>query len=571
MKFARAFFRLFTFMKPLRGKYFAATVLASSELVMLFSVPIVNRMLVVMITEGGGADTMQQILLIMAGLLALTPLVAVGVHWHNLCVQKTADNIKEALFAHIQRLPLGSIAKRQTGDYLMRVTNDADWAVGILRTYHIMNLARFIVVTSVVTVLLVLADWRIALLSFGYSLISFTISLRANPTVNKLDREARQEIAASSNVVLETMRSLPIVRVFVLGHMLAERYRLRCTTAMQKRAKFRAVNGAVYGIVDFFTFSAQAVGFIAAVFLLMRGEMALSDAVYTASLMALAADAMLRLSTFILWGQPPLVAAGRVFEILDDPGEMTRESVTQADVHKNEAVVLENVSFAYPDGTAALQDINLTIKRGEQVALVGGSGGGKTTLAQIIASLYEPSTGKISFYGADSQDLSLQDLRSLIAYVPQEPILFDGSLYENIALGKLGATLDEVKKAAKDAGLGEFIESLPEGYDTQVGERGAQVSGGQRQRVAIARAILKDAPLLILDEATSALDSDTEAQVQQSLDSLISSTGNRCTITVAHRLSTIRNADRILVMEKGCIVEEGTYSSLTAQTGKYTT
>ena len=565
-KSINAFIRVFGFMKPVQSKYFAGSALASLELVMLFSIPVVNRLLVEMITNtgaNGGMGTVWHITLIMAGLLALTPLVAIGKYWQGLCSQKTADNIGKALFAHIQRLPLSSISKRQTGDYLMRVTNDAARAGNMFQGFAVVSLLRFLVVTTVAMAILFVADWRIAILALVYNLVCFVLSLLLNPYVNKLERDARQEIAASSNVVLETMRSLPIVRVFMLGHVLAEKYRRRCDRIMQKRAKFRAVNGITYGVVDFFSFSSQAVGFIAAIFLLSRGQMDLGEAVFTASVMALASDAMLRLSTFILLIQPPLVAADRVFEILDEPAEEVALPVIG-----HEAVVsLKNVSFAYENGKKVLDGINLTIKHGEKIALVGSSGSGKTTLAQVIATLYKPAEGEINYYhrgsnvSTGSQIGSVENensvgpifgptenrtltVRDLIAYVPQEPVLFDGTIYENIAYGKPDASAEEIKKAALDAGL----EELP--LDTDVGERGSQLSGGQRQRVAIARAMLKNAPLLILDEATSALDSDTEAQVQKSLDLLME---GRASITIAHRLSTIQNADRVLEMEDGKI------------------
>ena len=564
------FFRVFRYMKPVQGKYFTASGLASFELIMLFSIPFVNRMLVEMITDtGGGSNTVWHISFIMLGLLALTPLVAIGRYWQGLCAQKTADNLKKALFAHIQRLPIVSIGKRQTGDYLIRVTNDADWAGNMFQGFAIISLLRFLVVTAVTMTLLVIADWRIALLALVYNLVCFVLSLLLNPYVNRLEREARQEIAASSNIVLETMRSLPIVRVFAIGHVLAEKYRKRCEIVRQKRSKFRAANGTVYGVVDFFSFSSQAVGFIGAIFLLSRGEMALYDAVFTASLMALASDAMLRLSTFILLIQRPLVAAERVFEIIDEPTEMqgdpkdSKESAESKDskdsngicnlnlalnLDNSEAINLENLCFAYSDGTEALRNINLTIKQGEHVAIIGQSGGGKSTLAQIITSLYKPSGGEISYFGVNAKELSLEQIRSLIAYVPQEPILFEGTIYDNISLGRLGSkgtskpSEAEIKKAAEDAGLLD----LP--LDTEVGERGGQLSGGQRQRVAIARAILKDAPLLILDEATSALDSDTEQLVQQALDKLVE---GRTSITIAHRMSTIKGADRVIELELG--------------------
>jgi len=546
--FSTLFFRSFGYMKPMIGKYFAGSALASLELAMLFSIPLVNRLLVEMITTdtANNMGTVRQIALIMVGLLAITPLVVIGRYWQNLCSQKTADNMRKALFAHIQRLPLSVISKRQTGDYLMRVTNDAARAGTMFSGFAVISLLRFLVVTTVAMIILIIVDWRIAILALVYNLVCFVVSLLLNPLVNKLEHDARQEIAASSNVVLETMRSMPIVRVFSLAHILAEKYRRRCETIKQKRAKFRAVNGITYGVVDFFSFSSQAVGFIAAIFLLSRGEMALGEAVFTASLMALASDAMLRFSTFILLIQPSLVSAERVFEIMDEPIEDSTAPLVGRDIIAD----LKNVSFAYEDGKKVLDGITLTIKPGEKIAIVGSSGSGKTTLAQIIASLYKPTEGEIIFYSAahcnsTDSNLSSVETRNLIAYVPQEPILFDGTVFENIAYGKQGATAQEIKKAAIDAGLEASI------LDSDVGERGSQLSGGQRQRVAIARAMIKNAPLLILDEATSALDSDTEAQVQKSLELLMQ---GRASITIAHRLSTIQNADRILEMENGRFV-----------------
>jgi len=544
----RIFTRTFSYMKPFRAKYFAGSALAACEMLMLFAIPVVNRMLVEMITVDGGGGTVRDIVLITIGLLVLTPLVAIGRYWQGLCALKTSDNLKTSLFSHLQRLPLSILHKRQSGDYLLRVSNDADRAGNMFSGFVILSLLRFIVVTAVTMALLFLTDWRIAVLALVYNIICFGLSLLVNPYVNRLERAARNEIAASSNVVLETMRSLPIVRVFALGGVLGERYRLRCEAVRDKRVKFRSANGMAYGVMDIFSFSAQAVGFIAAIFLLYRGEMTLSDAVYTASLMALASDAMLRLSTFILWVQPPLVAAERIFEIMDEPVENNgRKQILNPNVREGarEVVKLSNVGFSYPDGTVALKNINLTIKGGEHVALVGGSGGGKTTLAQVIASLYEPDSGEIQYFGTDGGGLCRQSLRAFIAYVPQEPILFDGTVFDNIIMGKPGATTAEVEKAAREAGLDIDLH-------TNVGERGMLLSGGQRQRVAIARAMLKDAPLLILDEATSALDSETEEQVQKSLDKLAE---GRTSITIAHRLSTIKNAHRVIALENGCIVE----------------
>lgn len=563
----RHYLNIFNYLKPMRARYFAALILSSCELIMLFSAPIVNRMLMEMIVDGSGSDTLMQVILIMAGLLGLTPLIALGNYWQRLYAQQASNNLKITLFQHIQKLSLQTLHKRQTSDYLMRLSQEADTVGNTLLTGFVVSaFMRFVVVTPVTMALLWFTDWRMAVLAIVYSLICLPLSLFLNPYVQKLEREARIEIAASSNIILETMRSLPIVKVFMMGTALESLYHRRCMAVRKKRAKFRAVNGISYGVMDFFSFSAQAVGFMLAIYLLIQDETGLSEAVYMASLMSLVSDGLLSFSTFVLWSQPGIVAAKRIFEVLDEPGEAAICTDVQPNEHAAEAFSLNNISFAYPNGDLVLNGINISVPRGQKLALVGGSGGGKSTLAKIIAFLYEPSKGEITFYGFNRQQLNLEDIRKFIAYVPQEIVLFEGSIYENIALGKSNATADEIITAAKDANLHQFVTSLPEGYDTKVGENGTKLSGGQRQRIAIARAFLKDAPLLILDEASSALDSDTESQIQHSLEKL---SKGRTTVTVAHRLSTIYNADRILVLEKGVVVEQGTHSTLIEQGGRY--
>jgi subfamily B ATP-binding cassette protein MsbA len=237
--------------------------------------------------------------------------------------------------------------------------------------------------------------------------------------------------------------------------------------------------------------------------------------------------------------------------VTDPPRPVTIEQVEGR-------VSFENVSFAYGDN-AALNGISLDVPAGQVVALVGPSGAGKTTFASMVPRFYDPGEGTIRLDGIDLRELRLKDLRDHITIVPQEAVLFSGTIFENIRLGRMNASEEEVKEAARQAHAHEFILGLPQGYDTQVGERGAQLSGGQKQRISIARAFLKNAPVLILDEATSALDSEAEARIQEELADL---TRGRTTFIIAHRFSTIRIADRILVFEGGKIVGDGTFQEL---------
>jgi subfamily B ATP-binding cassette protein MsbA len=263
-------------------------------------------------------------------------------------------------------------------------------------------------------------------------------------------------------------------------------------------------------------------------------------------------------------------AAGeRLFEILDAESPVPD---TGKDVLKpfREAIRFERVSFAY-DERPVLQDLSLEVRRGEVVALVGSSGGGKTTVANLLPRFWDPTGGRVTIDDKEIREVTLASLRAQLALVTQETVLFNDTIRANIAYGRPDVPLAAVERAAALAQAHGFISALPEGYDTRVGERGVLLSGGQRQRIAIARAFLKDAPILILDEATSALDAESEREVQKALDSLMALEGGarRTTLVIAHRLSTIRNADRIVVLSGGRVVESGTHEALIAQGGEY--
>ena len=541
-KYITMFTRVFAHMDN-KGMYFFSAALSGLTFIMLFATPVVNRMLVEMIT-GDTSHALRNILLMMFGLVLLAPFIAYGQYQNSLSIEKLSNNLRLAVFAHVQRLPLNTMAKRQTGDYIARISNDATTSSWAFSAMTILHLLRFLIVTTVAMVILITTEWRIAVLAVVYNVVCFLISIKLNPLVNKLEREALGQMAMGNNAVLETVRALPIVSIFAMGFALKDRYDAKLKGVYKARAKFRMVNGTVYGIVDFFSFSAQAVAFVMSIFLLNRGQVGLADAVYLASLMALTSGAMLSLSTFLLFLQRPLVASGRVFEILDEGIEDGLEdTAVVGDTSADVAVDISGISFTYPaiggnERKTIFTDFSLSIAQGEHVALVGPSGGGKTTLVQLIAALYNPDAGQISYFG--QSNLSTGQIRRLISYVPQEPVLFEGTVYQNIHQGRPDATEADVKQAATKAGL----ELLP--LDTQVGERGTNISGGQRQRVAIARAILKDAPILILDEATSALDSETEDEIKETLASLSAGTEKLTRITIAHRPSTIQDADRVV-------------------------
>ena len=263
-------------------------------------------------------------------------------------------------------------------------------------------------------------------------------------------------------------------------------------------------------------------------------------------------------------------AAERIFEILDSPSPVP-DTGERTLAPLQDAVRFERVSFSYDGERPVLREFELEIRRGEVVALVGASGGGKTTVANLLPRFWDPTGGRITIDGVDIREATLASLRSQIAVVTQETVLFDDSVRANIAYGRPDVPAAEVERAARLAQAHEFVVAMPQGYDTKVGERGALLSGGQRQRIAIARAFLKDAPILILDEATSALDAESEREVQRALDGLVAfeRSARRTVLVIAHRLSTIRNADRIVVIAGGRVVEVGPHDELVARGGEY--
>jgi len=266
--------------------------------------------------------------------------------------------------------------------------------------------------------------------------------------------------------------------------------------------------------------------------------------------------------------QKSLAAAERVFDILDTEPDIKDMPGAVALPAIEGHVALEHLSFAYSPGQYALRDVSLEVKPGQTIAIVGPSGAGKTTIANLLPRFYEATEGSILVDGKDIRTVTMQSLRQQIGIVPQETVLFNGTVYDNILYGRLDATHEEVIAAAKAANAHNFIDRMPDQYQTHIGERGAKLSGGQRQRISIARAILKDPRILILDEATSALDTESEKLVQQALDKLMI---GRTSFVIAHRLSTVQRADMIVVLDKGRLVEQGTHSELLALGGLYST
>lgn len=555
--------RSFDYLGPAKKKYLLGILLGSCEMALLFAFPYVNQALIDMVTGTREGNIMVTLLIMLGLFLLLVPPVIVGRYMQTTAAEYGGAVLYKKLFWHITHMPYSSLTQFRTGDYITRLQDDANRTTGAFRSYSMIHLVRFVVVFPITLVMLLVNDWHIALAGIIYGGINFALSLWLNPLAKSMDRLAKQEIANSASFLVEALRGIPVVRVFVLHQVLAERYARICNIIKDKRIKYQNIIGITYGVVDFFAQSGQAVGFIIGI-LLASSDLTLGKAVFNATLMGMMADSVYRLSTFLLLTQTDLVSMERVHDLLDQPLEDLHDGTDEVSADGDIAVEFRSVSFSYDGKSNVIENLDLTLHRGEHLAIVGGSGGGKSTVIKLIEGFYAPDSGEIRYFGQTG--LSLSAIRSLFAYVPQECTLFDGTIKENLRMACPDATQEQLEHAAGMADIHDFILSLPEGYDTQVGERGSQLSGGQRQRVAIARGILKGSPVLLLDEATAALDSSTEKEVQACLDRV---SQGMTTVTVAHRLSTIENADRILVMEGGRVIEEGRFHELLELGGRF--
>jgi subfamily B ATP-binding cassette protein MsbA len=479
--------------------------------------------------------------------------------------QEVTIDIRENVYRHLQRLSLSYYEKRQTGEIMSYITNDVAAVQGALIDSAIELVQEGATLIGSLCLMFYL-NWKLSLLTLT-TLPLLTQAMKIFGRKLRNSSRTVQERAADITAVLqENIAAVRVIKSFAKEEFTIEKFSRENQDNFRAQMKNSQVMATLTPVIEFLA----AIG--VTVIIWYGGRAVIDGELTTGALVAFLvyvvnlSNPVKRLGRGYGSIQRALAAAERVFgvlatepEISDLPGAIELPDVTGH-------VKFQRVSFEYRPGDAALTDITLEARPGQMVAIVGPSGAGKTTIANLIPRFYNILNGQISIDGIDIKTVTLRSLRAQIGIVPQETVLFNGSVYENILYGRLDADREEVLAASKAANAHYFISEMPEGYDTQIGERGSRLSGGQRQRIAIARAILKNPAILILDEATSALDTESEKWVQAALDKLMI---GRTSFVIAHKLSTVQRADVIVVMDKGRIVEQGTHQQLLAANGLY--
>ena len=488
--------------------------------------------------------------------------------WRILLFAKASERalatLRKDTFGKIIRLPMAILNARRVGELASRLANDVE-AMRETLVVTIPMLIRHSVMLSICLVLILQMSVKLSLFMVGTIPVVIVLIAIFGTRIRKLTRKAQDNLAATQVVVDESLQSIVSVKAFRNEAHEIARYDKNLGEYLRTVIRAAAPRASFIAFIIFaFSVALVLVAWFA-MRMLEHSEIARDELTQFAGLSGMIAASFMQFPELVTQLQRALGATERVRELLRDETEPTDASETP-DMRFQGEIEMRGVSFAYPTrpDVTVLRDFDLTAKAGQHIALVGPSGSGKSTSIGLLFRFYDPNTGEIRIDGQPVKNISLTTLRRNIALVPQEVLLFGGSIHENIAYGRPGASDDEITTAAKKANAHDFITQLPESYDTIVGDRGTQLSGGQRQRIAIARAILADPAILVLDEATSSLDAESERLVQDALDKLME---NRTSMIIAHRLSTVRRCDQILVMSGGSILERGTHDELVTKPG----
>lgn len=557
---------IFALSKPYRLRFYLATVAVLVASAIWLTVPLGLRELIDAVFEVGNRSLLNWLAIGLFALFILQSLFSFFGNYHLEWVgERVITDLRKKLYQHLHRLGFRFYEERRLGEITSRLTND----VGSIRTALTDSLPQLFTITfSLIgsVTLMVILNWRLSLVIF-VTVPLITIATRYfGQKIRRLSKDIQDELAESTAVAEDALGAVRLVKAFVREDYEVNRYSTAVEQLFGTARRKVVLTQLFWSGVGIMFMSTLVIIFWYGGIEVLAGRLTAGDLVAFIIYALNISRSVSQTSRLYAAVNTAAGASERIFELLDEIPEIMDSDNAQTVTRFDGSIRAENIWFSYDDGRPVLKDISFEAAAGETIALVGPSGAGKTTLLNLIPRFYDPQKGAIFIDGTDIRVYKIKSLREKISIVPQEVHLFGTSVKENIRYGNLTASDEEVTDAAKAANAHDFIADMPEGYNSMIGEKGVKLSGGQRQRLAIARAILKNPAILLLDEATSSLDSESEAQVQDALYRLMQ---NRTTFVIAHRLSTVQHANRILVLEEGNIVETGTHTELIGKEGLY--
>lgn len=557
----KRFFRLFRYVKPQRFAFSLGLLFLVISSLTTLVFPMLMGDLLDSATSGT-LESINKLGLILLGIFFANAIFSYfRIYLFAVVTENTLALLRQTTYNHLIKLPMVFFSSRRVGELNSRISAD----IALLQETFTSTLAQFI--RQVITIfggitLLTVISPRLTLFMLAFVPVVAVIARVFGTFIRKLSKKTQDKVAESNTIVEETLQAIANVKAFANEAFEIFRYKKKTDEVIHIALKGAKYRGLFVSFI-FFALFGSIVGVIwYGVYLVNQGEGMTSGDLFKFVLYTVfIAGSISGMADLYSQLQKAIGATENLLDILDENPEPIDVSAVTESTGCTGEVMFNEVSFAYPTrkDVPVLKDISFSVKQGEQVALVGSSGAGKSTITALLLRFYDPTSGEIRIDGKNIMDYNLTTLRNNMAIVPQEVLLFGGSIRENIEYGKPGASEDEIAEAAKQANAWEFIDRFPDGLNTLVGERGVQLSGGQRQRIAIARAILNDPAILILDEATSSLDSESERLVQDALQKLME---GRTSIIIAHRLSTIHTANNIIVIDKGVVKESGSHEEL---------